>query len=82
MNPKLKLHVDMSRVRQPNRSPTNNRQVLGNEQKEEGQMEMLHLHSEAIVLSTPSSGEPDSFLEEGQQDSVGDELQLLPGEQR
>jgi len=60
MHPILKLNVQMSRVRQPNRSPIDNRASVQDkierleENDDEGRMEMLHLHSEAIV-NTPSS---------------------------
>lgn len=39
---------------------------------------MLHLHSE-VHIETPSSGEPDSFMDEGDQGSVGDEMHLRTG---
>jgi len=60
MHPKLKLNVEMSRVRQPNRSLVDNNAFVVETQEalqDEscGRMEMLHLHSE-INVETPSSG--------------------------
>ena len=84
MHPKLKLNVQMSRVRQPNRSLVDNHNTVMDTQepvKEEscGRIEMLHLHSEVNIETPSSGGEPDSFMDEGDQGSVGDEMQLRSG---
>lgn len=84
MNPKLKLNVQMSRVRQPNRSLVDNHTVIMDTQeqiKEDscGRIEMLHLHSEVHIDTPTSGGEPDSFMDEGDQGSVGDEMNLKTG---
>ena len=60
MHPKLKLNVEMSRVRQPKSALVDNNAFVMETQEPPqdescGRMEMLHLHSE-VNVETPSSG--------------------------
>ena len=84
MHPKLKLNVEMSRVRQPKSALVDNNAFVMETQEPPqdescGRMEMLHLHSEVNVETPSSGGQPDSFTDDIDQGSVGDEMQLKSG---